>query len=626
MIRQAWLAGIAGALLAGGDGLMAYENFRTAVYVRAYEVREMADLERLAEEWRHISSQVHVDKIYLETHRDRLLVDADVLEKAKAFFQERGVEVAGGITLTVNERNRFETFCYSNPEHRSQVREIAEFTARHFDEFILDDFFFTNCKCKLCIEAKGARSWTEYRLALLTEAARSLILEPARRVNPRVKVVIKYPNWYEHFQGLGFNLETGPRLFDGIYTGTETRDAVLSAQHLQPYESYLIFRFFENIRPGGNGGGWVDTGGLRHWDRYAEQLWLTIFAKAPEITLFDYRQMKRPLSQLPAPPWKEQPTTFRYGELMQPADAATSERAEPLTAARAAGYALEIADRIAGKLGRPVGLPAYKPLNSLGEDFLHNYLGMIGIPVDLTPYFPAASPTVLLAESAAQDSSLVETIKRQLWDGKRVVITSGLLQALGSAIDDIVELRMSGRKALVQDYVVPWGRLVPGEKPVLIPQIQYLTNDSWEELSAVAGPNGFPLLHSARYAEGTLYVLTVPENFADFYAYPAPVLDRLRQILCADHWVRLEGPSGVSLFLYDNRTGIVESFQDEPVSIKLVFAEAPGTVVDLVSGRSLPVTERRVPTWGGPPLVQHLVELELAPHSFVAFAAPDPGR
>ena len=59
-------------------------------------------------------------------------------------------------------------------------------------------------------------------------------------------MVVKYPNWYEHFQGSGFNLEHGPMIFDGIYTGTETRDPVITDQHLQQYESYQIIRYFEN--------------------------------------------------------------------------------------------------------------------------------------------------------------------------------------------------------------------------------------------------------------------------------------------------------------------------------------------------------------------------------------------
>ena len=125
-------------------------------------------------------------------------------------------------------------------------------------------------------------------------------------------MVIKYPNWYEHFQGLGFDLERGPLLFDGVYTGTETRDRT-GDQHLQEYLGYSIFRYFENLRPGHNGGGWVDTYGGRYPDRYAEQIWLTLFARAPEITLFDFLQLERPI----------RPPTGRHGRSTGPASIST---------------------------------------------------------------------------------------------------------------------------------------------------------------------------------------------------------------------------------------------------------------------------------------------------------------
>jgi len=137
----------------------------------------MDDLKWLEPIWDMISNQVHVDKIYLETHRDMVIVDEKTLEKVKKFFHSRGVETAGGITLTVSEMNRFETYCYSNPEHRRKVKEIIELTARHFDEIILDDFFFTDCKCELCIRDKGEMSWTSFRLKQMTEAAHNLILD-----------------------------------------------------------------------------------------------------------------------------------------------------------------------------------------------------------------------------------------------------------------------------------------------------------------------------------------------------------------------------------------------------------------------------------------------------------------
>jgi hypothetical protein len=214
-----------------------YQNFDAAIYCRVYEVQQMKDLDWLAQRFDLMTRHVKVDKVYLETHRDRVMVDEATLLAAKKFFEERGVRTSGGITITVNEGNRFQTYCYTNPEHRKKLKEVVEFTARHFDEVILDDFFFTSCKCASCIQAKGDLSWTDFRLKLMTEAARDLILKPAKAVHPDVTMIVKYPNWYEHFQGLGFNLETEPGMFDKIYTGTETRDPVMSDQHLQNYES-----------------------------------------------------------------------------------------------------------------------------------------------------------------------------------------------------------------------------------------------------------------------------------------------------------------------------------------------------------------------------------------------------
>jgi hypothetical protein len=565
-----------------------YTNFKIAVYARAYEVERMNDLDWLAPVWDEIARQVKVDKIYLETHRDLLVVEKETIEIARKFFEDQGVEVAGGITLTVNERNRFETFCYSNPEHRAKVREIVEYTAGLFDEVILDDFFFTNCKCELCIKQKGDRSWTDYRLELLDEAARELIIKPAKAVNPDVKIVIKYPNWYEHFQGLGFNLETEPPIFDGLYTGTETRDPVLSNQHLQQYHGYLIFRYFENIKPGSNGGGWVDTGGSRFLDRYAEQLWLTLFAGAPEITLFDIRQMQRKLLETDRAPWQDEQTSFNYDEMIKPYHLRDGVTVTPTTIARAAGYTFENVDRFLGELGQPAGVKSYKPYHSTGEDFLQTYLGMAGIPMDIVPQFPAEDSIILLTESAKFDPDIVDKIKNQLMNGKDVMITSGLLRALqDKGIQDIAELRYTDRKALVKEFSVGWMGHYMSDTEIMIPQINYLTNDSWEIISGMDAGLGWPFLHMADYASGTLYVLTIPENFADIYNLPPEVLSEIRRILSRELFFRLEAPGKISLFLYDNQTAIVESFLDESTEVSIVTGRKFSMITDLVSGESI---------------------------------------
>jgi hypothetical protein len=51
--------------------------------------------------------------------------------------------------------------------------------------------------------------------------------------------------------------------------------------------------------------------------------------------------------------------------------------------------------------------------------------------------------------------------------------------------------------------------------------------------------------------------------------------------------LRIDAPAKVSLFLYDNNTFIVESFLDEPVTIKVNAKEGVNTITDILSGEKI---------------------------------------
>jgi len=206
------------------------------------------------------------------------------------------------------------------------------------------------------------------------------------------------------------------------------RHRIARSRHYRPespvLRDYLIIRYFENITPGRNGGGWVDTGSLRYSDRFAEQLVDTVFAKAREMLLFGGGSVTG-AARVGERPWADQHTSFDYNALQKSLPAGAT-----VTWGRIAGDALTKVDAFLGKMGNPIGIKSYKPYQSTGEDFLHDYLGMIGIPIDLYPYFPTNASTVLLTECAKFDPDIVAKIKAQLLAGKSVVITSGLLRAL----------------------------------------------------------------------------------------------------------------------------------------------------------------------------------------------------
>src|SRR3989337_4449130 len=298
----------------------AYRHFKAAIYIAVGDVKELADRATFDREFGRAASQLKFGKVYVEAERDGVFATDAELERVKRWFREKGVETSGGITLAAGgEGGQFGTFDYEKPEDRAEAERAVRLAAKHFDEVILDDFFFYTSKSDADIAAKGNRSWTQYRIEKMRQVSRDLVLRPAKQVNPRVRMIIKYPNWYEHFHGLGYDLAEQPKMFDAIYSGTETLDPIITDQLLQQYESYGIYRYLSNIRPdGGTLGGWVDTFSTRSVDRYAEQLWDTLFAKAPEITLFNWSPMSEAKPLDPGTrPWARMKTTFNWDAIAQ---------------------------------------------------------------------------------------------------------------------------------------------------------------------------------------------------------------------------------------------------------------------------------------------------------------------
>jgi hypothetical protein len=600
-----------------------YRHFKTAIYIPVNVTRSLANPQRFEHQFARAMSQVPFDKVYIETYRDNFFATDDEIEMVKKQFLAKGIEVAGGVTLAAGGFNgQFMTFDYEKPEDRASAKRAMEQAARHFDAIILDDFFFYTSKSDADIAAKGTRTWTQYRLDMMRKVSQELVLKPAKAVNPKVKVTIKYPNWYEHFQGLGYDLEQQPEMFDGIYTGTETRDPIITDQLLQQYESYELYRYYRTLRADHqNGGGWVDTYSTRYLDRFAEQLWDTMLAKAPEITLFNWHPMGLDTpAEVGERPWADQDTSFNWKRIAAEWKAAHPNETAPPGWGLAAGAALKQIDAVLGELGNPVGLASYKPANSSGEDFLHNYLGNIGIPIELSAQFPKEARTILLTQAAAADPDIIAKIKAQLQAGKTVFVTSGFVKATQDTqrkdrgFGDLLEVYATGQQVALNDYYNGYGagngeslRDDPKVAPrdVIFPELHYFTNDAWPIIRGVAGARGFPILLMNRYSKGILYVLNIPSNIGDLYSLPPGVMNNVKKYLLADFPVRIEAPPGVSLFTYDNGAYVIESFNDVPVKVRVVKSKVPTSA----STNAAPGTSTR----------ETASEITIPPHSFRLF-------
>ena len=120
---------------------------KTALYIRALDIIKFEDnLQLFVDTFQELEAAVGFDKVYLETHRDLVIPDDNTLLSLKAYLEQMGIEVSGGITVTVDEMDDFRTYCYSNSEHRKKIKSFVEKTAGLFDEilFVLLDLVLKN--------------------------------------------------------------------------------------------------------------------------------------------------------------------------------------------------------------------------------------------------------------------------------------------------------------------------------------------------------------------------------------------------------------------------------------------------------------------------------------------------
>jgi hypothetical protein len=270
-------------------------------------------------------------------------------------------------------------------------------------------------------------------------------------------------------------------------------------------------------------------------------------------------------------------------------------------------------------------------VSSSGEEFLHDCLGNIGIPIELAPEFPKEANLVLLTEAARHDPDIVAKIKGQLTAGKNVVVTSGLLHALqGKGIEDVAELEYTGRKVTIHDFLNGYGagngtslNDAGHDNPgILFPEIRFYTNDSWALIRGVSNAHGFPILLMNRYSRGIFYVLNIPDNSGDLYNLPQPVTRVIKSYLQADFPVRIDAPAQVSLFAYDNGTFVIQSFRPEAVQVSVSIARANGKLRNIVSNE-MPAAEpqsapdRRAAPQAAP---RTSFKVRIPAHSYAAFA------
>ncbi len=345
-----------------------------------------------------------VTHVFIESYRDGYTADRKTLKVARDTFKKEGFEVSGCVTTTGIGKASTGwrgISCYTDLPTQEILQKIFEYTAAIFDEIMIDDFLFSDCQCQECVKARGDKSWADYHCELMNRMARDRVLGPAKKVNPNVRIIIKYPQWYDDFHNRGYDVIQQTADYDRIWVGTETRDydSARWGRKVQ-YEAYYIMRWLGEIGGEKTGGGWFDPFGTTE-NTYVEQARQTVLADAKEMLL------------------------FCYGALLRDTGPANVEKLR----AEIPGL-FELAKRVRNK---PIkGILAPKPPNSDadGEQYVFDFVGMLGLPLAPTAKIDAGARAAFFTVHALKDSQFSSKLKTMLNAKKPVLITDGLAKQL----------------------------------------------------------------------------------------------------------------------------------------------------------------------------------------------------
>jgi hypothetical protein len=506
---------------------------------------------------------VRPERFYLEAS-SKGDVDVALMKKVADAIRAEGIKVSGAIVPVVPDG----PLCYNDPQQLAVVERRARAMAQVFDELILDDWLFTTCTCEKCVTGRGQSNWADYRTRLLLEKATKHIIEPARQVNPKVKLIIKYPNWYEGHRLNGYDVEAETHRFDGMAVGIETRTRAVQDQHIPIYSGYIFQKWWSGVEPAKWIGSWLDNYGMKGEDHdYVAQVWQAVLAQAPEIILWSGGNLHStgPFSDV-YPHFREMLPEF---------------------------------DRVAGMLsGSSRGVPVYLPYGSEGEYNIFGHLGMSGIPLTPVGQFPTDQQIAVFTKHSLKDPELADKLLARLRGGQDVFMTWGVFSSLQQTeFKHMLSLVDAGGSSISSSAfrVRDWNdeTVVRSDRPFVFPSIATTTWPYVREVAMVREDYDFAVLMKIKYLNGNLYILNVPENSYDLLRLPEPVLNAIRRSVTKELGVQLMGPGGVALYPFGSAQYVLYNMRDEPARVALSFAKAVPTAgwQELAHGKSLAVTE-----------------------------------
>ncbi len=518
-----------------------------------------------------------VGRVVLEGYRGGFVASDQALGAARERFEYEGFDTLGGIMpvhgaefgkRSEGIETRLPTFCYTDDATIAALEHEIRRLARLFNEVVIDDAFLTSCRCDDCEAARGGRDWGAFRRDLLSGVAVSWVAA-AREENPDVRLIVKFPQYYDRYHRFGYDASRFPAIFDAVWQGAETRDpATLAYGYVEPYQGYYNVAWMKACAGDRFEGAWFDSLDCDE-QLFYEQAITTFLAAPKNVTVFCYGE-----------------SLFSAGMMRR-----IAETLPALEGLRTAAV-------------NPAGVHVIHPPNSdAGRDhYLFDYLGMLGIPCVPATRLEQTMRSVIIPAHAASHPDIIAAIPKVLMAGRNVIVTLHALRRLADSpsVLEFFGYHPSGiaeRGARVERFDLLGSRVRATHPFHVAGDLEPLNASvlAWAEFEGCErGTIRVPLVTAKSFAGGgravvwnldtfdeTAFDIREPFNVpvkSELATLPIPVVDLLRQTATAPLGYTIKAPARVAVFVF---AGHVVFVNYNPIPVEVVtdgLAWNPGSL------------------------------------------------
>ncbi len=273
---------------------------------------------------------------------------------------------------------------------------------------------------------------------------------------------------------------------------------------------------------------------------------------------------------------------------------------------------------VAGMLKGPSrGVPIYLPYGSTGEYNIFGYLGEAGIPLTPVAEFPAESDNAIFTLHSLQDSNLADEMLARLRNGHNVFMTWGLWKKLqNTEFKNTLSLVDYGGTVTSSEFRIREGwneHIVKSDKPITFSRIETTTWPYVKDVAVVKPDYDYGVLLDAKYMNGTIYVLNLPDDSNDLLHLPADALEMIRRAFNKELGFTLHGPGNVAMYPFGDKQYVLFNMGQEEAPLSLRFTKEMPEVgwQELVHGKQLIVkVDNSLQKNGGPVITNVAFSLE----------------